>query len=155
MRRRHYRPRPRNSRGRLRTLNLTVAVILAAAVGFTAASAYTASNTVPSTNIGVYTHTIGAAELKPAACTGTVTAIIAVPAGGSAQTYNTPGNLILGTSGNDNVTATSGYNCFIGGGPTNNNTDTFTGSTPPSDECIIAASDTGTIKHCTIVQRSP
>ena len=41
---------------------------VAAGIGFAASSAYTATNTVPATNIGQYGHAIGANGLKPAAC---------------------------------------------------------------------------------------
>ena len=156
MRRRHHRRR-QNTRRPSGPVALAVAVLLAAGIGFTAASAYTASNTVPSTNIGVYTHSIGAAQLEPAACTGTVTTIVNVPTGGTSFNIPGSGNLVLGTSGNDNVHGpTNGYNCFLGGGPTSSNGDKFNGPGSGGDQCIIATSDnTGNIQHCTIVQHSP
>src|SRR5262249_8073691 len=126
--------------------------IVSAAIGFIATSAYTASNTVPATHVGTYTHTIGAAELEPSACTGTVTRII-TQTGGS-KSYNTTGNLILGSNSQETVTiGTSGYSCFIGGGPTAGNNDKFTGKAAgDGDQCIVATSDAGgNIHQCTIV----
>jgi hypothetical protein len=136
---------------------LVCLVLAAGACGFAASSAYTAGNTVPSTNVGQYTHSIGAADLKPAACTGTLTAIANVPAGGATDNVAGTGNLILGTSGNDTVkVATNGYNCFVGGGPTASNADKFTGPTSGGSQCIVATSDpAANITKCTIVQRSP
>ena len=137
------------------SLKLLVAVVVAGAIGFIASSAYTASNTVPATNVGQYTHTIGATELKPSTCTGTVTQIVTVS---GSKTVNTTGNLILGSNSQDNVTiGTSGYSCYIGGGPSGGNSDKFTGKAAgDGDQCIVATSDaSGNIKNCTIVARSP
>jgi len=136
---------------------LLVLLLLAGGLGFAVSTAFTASNTVPSTNVGTYTHSIGAADLKPAACTGTVTAIVNVPSGGTAFNVATAGNLILGSSGNDDVHGNANsYNCFVGGGPVSSNGDKFNGPGTGGDQCIVATSDNaGNIQHCTIVLRSP
>lgn len=143
---------------RRRRVPLLVPGVAAAVLGFGVTGAYTASNSVPSTNVGVYTAPIGAAQLAPAACTGTVTAIVSVPAGGALDTVSSGGNLILGTSGNDDVHATAGYNCFVGGGPAGANLDAFKGPGNGGDQCIIAASGGDpdpNVSRCTIVQQRP
>ena len=101
-----------------------MAVIVAAGIGFAASSAYTASNTVPATNIGQYTHTIGANDLKPAACASlTLTHLIL---GGTTSGSGSDDDLVLGTSGGDKITESNGGgggDCLIGG----LGTDTLTG----------------------------
>jgi hypothetical protein len=118
--------------------------------------AVTTSLSVPASNASANDVSVTPGGLEPGACTGTVTAVVTVPASGS-LTLATGGNLILGTSGNDNVTAASGYNCFVGGGPVSSNKDKFNGPFGGGDECIVATSDTagGNIKNCAVVQRSP
>jgi hypothetical protein len=132
---------------------LAICAVLLALLAF----AFTASNTVPSSSVGqVDGGAIGASQLKPAVCTGTVSSIVNVPSGGSLFTVTTANNLILGTTGNDNVVATTGYNCFVGGGPAGSNTDAFTGPATGRDQCIVATSNPGLlITNCTIVGRSP
>ena len=103
-----------------------------------------------------YTQSIGAADLEPSACTGTVTTIQTV--NGGSHSFNTSGNLILGSNSNDTVSlSVTGYNCYVGGGPTKKNGDKFTGKAAgDGDECIVATSTpSANIKNCTIVARSP
>jgi hypothetical protein len=139
-----------------RRLFQAAGVGLGALVAAHAFSAYTAANTVPTTMLGRSSQSMSASSFEPSACTGTVSAIVNVPSGGTSFTVSTANNLILGTSGNDNVTATSGYNCFVGGGPVSGNKDKFTGPAGGGDQCIVASSDSSSnIKNCTIVQRSP
>ena len=121
------------------------------------ALSFTAANSVPASRVGqVDGGPIGASQLEPAACTGTVSAIVNVPSGGSSFTVSTANKLILGTPGQDKVTATTGYQCFVGGGPVSPNSDQFTGPSGGGDQCIGATADaTGNIHNCTIVQRRP
>jgi hypothetical protein len=79
-----------------------------------------------------------------------------MPAGGGLFTVSTPKTLILGTTGNDNVLMTSGYACFVGGGPTAANADIFAGALGGGDQCIVATSNLGlAIASCSIVARRP
>jgi hypothetical protein len=71
-------------------------------------------------------------------------------------TVGTANALIIGRNSNDNVRATNGYSCFVGGGPTSSNKDKFSGAAGGGDQCVVAASDSAAnIQTCTIVQRSP
>jgi len=133
---------------------LVVLVLLAVAAG--AAVANTANVPVPPSHLGFANQGSSASQFKPSACTGTVNSIVAVPAGGAPFTVSSSNVLIVGTSGNDNVKATGGYACFVGGGPTASNADNFTGKNGSGDQCIVATSDPATnITRCSIVQRSP
>jgi hypothetical protein len=139
-------------RRHLRLAGAVLTLILLITVG----TAFTAGTVVPQTFVGASTDAASAASLAPGVCTGAISHVVVVPSGNKKQTIATSNNLIIGSSGDDTVTATSGYNCFIGGGPTNANSDHFTGPASGGDQCIVAASDpTGSIKNCTIVSRTP
>ncbi len=130
-------------------------VVLAAAVLSTVVVAHAANLPVPGGRLAVSNQAASAGQFKPSACTGSVTSIVVV-SGAGLFTVGTANALIVGTSGNDNVRATTGYSCFVGGGPTSSNKDKFTGAAGGGDQCVVAASDPATnIRTCTIVQRSP
>jgi hypothetical protein len=131
-------------------------VLLCVAVASVVVEAHAANMTVPGGSMGLANNGAAAAQFEPSACTGTVSRIVVVPAGGGLLTVSTANNLIVGTTGNDNVQVTTGYQCFVGGGPASANRDKFTGRAGAGDQCVIAASDpSGNIKNCSLVQRSP
>ena len=139
-----------------RRLFLGAGVGLAALLAVNLAAAYTASLPVQGGRLGLKHQATAASQFKPPQCTGSVTSIAVVPAGGGLFTVSTPNTLILGSNGNDRVLVTSGYACFLGGGPAATNADIFTGALGGGDQCIVATSNTGlTILSCTIVARRP
>lgn len=129
----------------------------ALAVGLGAGWASTAGNAMPSTNrLSATTIGVSPADLAPSACTGTISAIVDVPAGGSYFSTATANVLLLGTSGNDNVQTSNGYACFVGGGPEPGNGDQITADKSSGSECVVAASArSNRMKNCTIVQSLP
>jgi hypothetical protein len=136
--------------------------LLGATVGLSAllavnlAPAYTANLPVQGGRLGLKNQAAAASQFAPTQCTGAVTSIAVVPAGGGLYTVSTANTLILGSSGNDNVVMSSGYACFVGGGPTATNADIFTGALGGGDQCVVATSNLGlTITNCTIVARRP
>jgi hypothetical protein len=137
-------------------LFLVAAVGLGALLGVNLAAAYTASLPVQGGRLALKNQAAAASQFEPAQCTGTVTSIAVVPAGGGPFTVSTANTLILGSSGNDNVVMSSGYACFLGGGPTATNADVFSGAVAAGDQCVVATSNPGaTILNCTIVARRP
>ncbi|HEY3962119.1 MAG TPA: signal peptidase I [Gaiellaceae bacterium] len=145
-------PSPRRH---LRIAGVVLTLILLIAVG----TAFTAGTVVPQTFVGASTATASAENLAPGVCTGTISHVVVIPAGNKKQTINTSNNLIIGSSGNDDVTAGpgTGYQCFIGGGPVAGNADKFAGTPGASTaQCIVATSDpAANVKNCAIVGRAP
>ncbi len=90
---------------------LTLFVLLGMLAGFAAANTVVVANGASDTS-----HSMTAEQLKPAACTMTLTTII-VPSGG--QTATQGNDLILGTGGNDSggnrLNGKGGDDCIIGG----------------------------------------
>lgn len=149
-------PEPEEQRPR-RHLRIAGAVLTLVAL-ITVGTAFTAATVVPSSNVGVSTSDSSASQLAPAACSGTIDDVYYVKSGNKNQTVTTSNTLIIGSSGNDTVTAGpgTGYQCFIGGGPTSKNADKYTGRAGSGSECIVASSDpAANIKNCSIVSRSP
>jgi hypothetical protein len=113
---RRPRRRRRNTRGRWGRLPLSVAVVTAAVIGFAASSAYTASNAVPATHVGQYSHSIGPNELKPPGCASlTLGHLILGSTGGGSGSDD---DLVLGTSGGDTITESGTVgtgSCLVGG----------------------------------------
>jgi hypothetical protein len=138
-----------------RRLFLGAGVGLAALLAVNFAAAYTASLPVQGGRLGLSNQAATASQFKPPECSGTVTSIAVVPAGGAPFTVSTANTLILGTSGNDNVVMTTGYACFVGGGPTAANADAFAGALGGGDQCVVATSNAGVFTNCTIVARRP
>jgi Ca2+-binding RTX toxin-like protein len=78
------------------------------------ASASTAANSVPATRAGSSSRSIGAQDLKPAACASlTLTNVVT---GSGSISGTTAADLVLGSSGIDTVTAGNGNDCVVGGG---------------------------------------
>jgi hypothetical protein len=59
----------RRRSGRSSVVAFALVVVLAGCCGFAATNASTASNVVPATRVGRYTHGIGPNDLKPEGCT--------------------------------------------------------------------------------------
>ena len=116
--------------------------------GFAASSAYTAGNTVPATNIGQYSHSIGANDLKPTACAAlTLTHLVL-----NATASGADDDLVLGTSGIDTVTESAGAgagSCIIGG----LGKDHITAVKNGNDICIANA--TSILKNCATTITQP
>jgi hypothetical protein len=125
-------------------------VIAAAVVGYAASSAYTASNTVPTTNVGQYTHGIGPNDLKPPGCASlTLGHLILGSTGGGSGSDD---DLVLGTSGSDTITESGTVgpgSCLVGG----LGADHLTAIKNGSDICIINAGVNG--KNCATVITQP
>jgi Ca2+-binding RTX toxin-like protein len=69
---------------------------------------------VPATHAGVSSRSIGAQDLKPAACASlTLTNVVT---GSRSISGTTAADLVLGSSGIDNMTAGNGNDCVVGGG---------------------------------------
>jgi len=84
-----------------------VGVLLA----FVLAVALAAANTVPATNLGRIQQSIGANDLKPAACAGiTLTTVVAGTNGGAGN------ELVLGTAAGETLKGNGGNDCILGGG---------------------------------------
>jgi Ca2+-binding RTX toxin-like protein len=129
-------------------------LVLAAAVtfGFVTTQAFTASNTVPATNIGQFTQAITPVQLEPAECISggvTVTSIVS----GTGTVNGTAANqLILGSNAVDTITDTFNTGCLVGG----SGSDTFTGKNGGGDLCIVSTATAGAnVKKCTIVATRP
>jgi Ca2+-binding RTX toxin-like protein len=139
-------------RRRRRTPQKLFAAALFVAVGFgyVTSQAFTASNTVPSTNIGQLSQAISVSQLEPAEClSGGITAT-SIVAGAGSVTATAANQLVLGSSGNDTLTDSSGgSDCLVGGAAT----DTLTGWKNHGDLCI--PSTLSTTKNCTIVATRP
>jgi hypothetical protein len=128
---------------------LAACVFAAAVVGFAASSAYTASNTVPTTNISQYSHGIGPNDLKPPGCAAlTLNHLILGSTGAGSGSDD---DLVLGTSGVDNMTesGSGGGSCLIGG----LGADNITGVHFGNEICI--ANSTAKVKFCATTITSP
>ena len=144
--------RPHRSTRRAGRLPIAAAAIAAAVVGFAASSAYTASNTVPTTNISQYTHSIGPNDLKPGSCASLTLNHLVL--GSTASGSGFDDDLVLGTSGVDNITETNGAtgSCIIGGLGADNINGAKNGAGRP-DTCIANAG--ATVKFCGTTITSP
>jgi hypothetical protein len=125
-------------------------VIAALVVGYAASSAYTASNTVPTTHVGQYSHGIGPNDLKPPGCASlTLGHLILGSTGGGSGSDD---DLVLGTSGSDTITESGTVgtgSCLVGG----LGSDHVTAIKNGSDICIINAGVNG--KNCATVITQP
>jgi hypothetical protein len=144
---RNRRHRTRRSRGGKRRRPFLFAALLAAAatVGFATTQAFTASNAVPATKIGAYTHTIAPSDLEPAECKANGITVTSIASGTSSATSN---QLVLGTSGNDFMYDSHGSACLVGGA----GRDTFWGQT--GDLCVASNASTFVFR-CQVVARRP
>ena len=75
------------------------------------AFAFSASNTVPSSNVGQSARSIGAQNIAPPQCAGMgLTAVITSGAGGAGN------DLVLGTAAGETLDGNGGNDCIVGGG---------------------------------------
>jgi hypothetical protein len=126
-------------------------VIVAVGIGFAGSSAYTASNTVPATNIGQYSHTIGPNDLKPAACASLTLGHLIL--GGTMGGSGSDNDLVLGTSGMDMIMEKpppGTGSCIIGGLGTDN---VMAAGGSSHDICIVTMMSMH--KNCATVITSP
>jgi Ca2+-binding RTX toxin-like protein len=95
---------------RLAIINLTILIVISAA------SAITATNTVPSSHLDEVINIINANLLKPAQCSAiTLTAILYCPTGGGNCDGTDASELVLGSSVDDNIRSGKGDDCVLGG----------------------------------------
>jgi len=138
-------------------LPLVVLLVLAGGLGFAVSSAYTAGNSVPSTNIGQYTHTIDATALEPAACSSVLpsalTTIVTVATGGSYQPAGSMSNtLLLASSGAETIKTSAGSNnCVITGA----GSDSINLKAVTNQVCIASAAALSSEKGCTTTVQRP
>lgn len=102
-------------------------VFAAAAI---AIGTFTATNTVPSSNVGQQQFAINANALKPAACSALNLTTLVVGTNGTAGN-----DLILGPAAGSSLTGNGGIDCIVGGG----GIDTLTGNgngASNNDVCI-------------------
>jgi Ca2+-binding RTX toxin-like protein len=126
------------------------ALVVAVGFGYVTSQAFTASNTVPATNIGQLSQAISVSQLEPAECvSGGITAT-SIVAGAGSVTATASNQLVLGSSGNDTLTDSAfGSDCIVGGA----GTDTLNGHKNHGDLCI--RSTTSTASNCTVVAIRP
>lgn len=114
---------------------------LCAVLGISALAivSFTASNTVPATNVGRQQIVINANALKPAACSAlNLTTVVA-------GTSGTAGNdLILGPSTASTLNGNGGTDCIVGGG----GNDTLNGNSNTGSDVCIGGPGTDTFKKC-------
>lgn len=116
-------------------------MVLASGVGFLVTSAFTASNTVPTTFISSSTRAIGANDLKPAGCNSVTLTSIVTFTGNFTITSNHA--LVLGNTTSSTVGDSSGFlNCIIGGSGTDHITGRF------GDLCQIGPNVNSTYNTC-------
>lgn len=111
-------------------------VFAAAAI---AIGTFTATNTVPSTNVGEQQFPIDANALKPAACSALNLTTLVVGTAGTAGN-----DLILGPSTGSTLTGNGGTDCIVGGG----GNDSITGNGNPAGDVCIGGPGTDTFKKC-------
>lgn len=146
--------RRRRHRGRRRTGLLGVVLVVAVGFGFVTTQAFTASNTVPATNISQFTQAIGPSQLEPAECISAGITVTSIISGSGTITSTAANQLILGSASNDTLSDTNkGNDCMVGGA----GTDSFTGWRFHNDNCVVSAATQsgGTITNCTVVATRP
>ena len=104
-----------------------------------ALATFTASNTVPATNVGRQQFVIDANALKPAACAAlNLTTVIAGLNG-------TAGNdLVLGPAAGSTLNGNGGADCIVGGG----GNDAINGNANNGSDVCIGGPGTDTFKKC-------
>ena len=145
------RRRRHNRRGRAALFGVVLAV--AVCFGFVTSRAFTASNTVPATNISQFTQAIAPSALEPAECISNGITVTSIVAGAGTITSTAAHQLVLGSSGVDTLNdGGSGTACMVGGA----GSDAFNGKNGAGDLCIVSAATPGSaIKHCTVVATRP
>jgi len=136
---------------RPRHLVTLAALALVALVAASAFDAYTASSTVAASKVGLKESAFSVTNLKPSACTVSVTTLLTGSGTFNATAQN---QLVLGSSSKDTVTLEKN-DCFVGGGPTTGTRDKVTGASGSSngDQCIVNSG--ATVSKCTVVEDSP
>ena len=118
---------------------------LAALLIFSGIHAIAAANTVPPTNLGIWSTGIGINSFKPAAC-ASLNLTTLIVSNGHGVTKGTAGNdLIFGTSGRDNIDGGAGDDCIVGGA----GIDKIDGGT--GNNICIRGSGSSTYTNCTVV----
>jgi len=102
---------------------------------------FTATNTVPSTNVGQQQFAINANALKPAACSALNLTTLVLGANGTAGN-----DLILGPSVGSTLNGNGGIDCIVGGG--GNDTINGNGNGPGNNDVCIGGPGTDTLKKC-------
>ena len=134
-RRRHHR------RGTFGRIAVATAMVIALSVGFLVTSAFTASNTVPTTFISSSTRAIGANDLKPAGCNSlTLTSIVTFTGN---FTNSSSQALVLGDTTSSTVGDNGFVNCIVGGSGTDHITGRF------GDYCEKGPNVNSTYTTCT------
>lgn len=113
-------------------------VFAAAAI---AIGTFTATNTVPSSNVGQQQFAIDANALKPAACSALNLTTLVVGTNGTAAN-----DLILGPSTGSLLNGNGGTDCIVGGGGID--TITGNGNGPSNNDVCIGGPGTDTFKKC-------
>ncbi len=89
-------------------------IFLITLIAVNAASAFAAANSVPASSLDDDSFPITANALKPAECSAlNLTNIVVIAGNGNGTNAN---DLILGSSGNDNLRGSDGDDCIVGGG---------------------------------------
>lgn len=146
--------RHRRHRARGRTSLFGIVLVAAVGFGFVTTQAFTASNTVPATNIGQLTQAIAPSQLEPAECISHGLTATSIVAGTGTITSTAANQLVLGSSADDTLNDGGfGSDCMVGGA----GTDVFNGDNKGGDLCIVsAATPPGpNVKKCTIVATRP
>jgi Ca2+-binding RTX toxin-like protein len=125
---------------------MTAALRFIALCGCFAAAAiaigvFTATNTVPSTNVGQQQFPINANALEPAACSALNLTTIVAGANGTAGN-----DLILGPSAASTLNGNGGIDCIIGGG--GNDTINGNGNGANNSDVCIGGPGNDTFKKC-------
>jgi hypothetical protein len=128
-------------------------LVVAVGFGFVTGQAFTASNTVPTTNIAQLTQAITPSQLEPAECISNGVTVTSIVAGSGTVTSTAAHQLVLGSSGVDTLKdASFGLDCLVGGA----GADSFTGLKNGGDLCVVSAATlASSIKNCTVVATRP
>lgn len=87
---------------------------LVALVAISVMFAFSAANTIPPTKAGSATSAINATALKPNECASlSLTRVVNI---GNGDTPSNANELILGTTGADDISGAGGSDCIVGGG---------------------------------------
>lgn len=105
----HFSSRP------IKALILLSILMVAGAILFLSFSAFSASNTVSPSRVGLATSTVDENELKPDGCSGINLTNIVYCDGGNCNGTNA-NDLILGSDVYDNIKGKKGTDCVVGGG---------------------------------------
>lgn len=122
------------------TVHLRLAALCALlGVSALAIATFTASNTVPATNVGQQQLTIDANALKPAACSALNLTNLVIGTSGTASN-----DLILGPSTRSTLRGNGGRDCIVGG----NGNDVIWGNGNKAGDVCIGGPGTDTFHLC-------